>query len=62
MRLRADFHQNTIVAWAAGTVVAQVNCTLDEAVALMEQRAVETQRSLDEIAVDVVERRIRSGE
>jgi AmiR/NasT family two-component response regulator len=61
MRFRADFHHNTIVAWAAGTVVAQVNCTLDQAVELMEQRAVETRRTLDDIAVDVVERRILFG-
>jgi hypothetical protein len=38
-----------------------MNCTLDQAVALMEQRATETSRTLDDIAVDVVERRIRFG-
>ena len=59
MRFRADFDLNTTVAWAAGTVVAQVNCTFDEAVVLMEQRATEACRTLDDIAVDVVERRIR---
>jgi hypothetical protein len=59
MCFRTDFDHNTIVAWAAGTVVAQVNCTLDQAFALMEQRATETSRTLDNIAVDVVERRIR---
>ena len=61
MRPRAAFDHNTLVAWAAGTVVAQMNCTLDQAVALMEQRATETSRTLDDIAVDVVERRIRFG-
>ncbi len=61
MPFRADLDHNTIVPWAAGTVVAQVNCTLDQALALMEQRATETSRTLEDIAADVVERRIRFG-
>ncbi len=56
-----DFEHDMLVAWAAGSVAAQVGCTFDEAVTLMEERAAETGRALDEIALDAVERRIRFG-
>jgi hypothetical protein len=59
MRTGPDFEQSMLVAWAAGTVAAQVGCTFFEAVELMEERAAETARTLDEIALDAVERRIR---
>jgi hypothetical protein len=54
-----DFEHNMLVAWAAGTVAAQVGCTFAEAVGLMEDRAADTHRTLEEIALDAVERRIR---
>ena len=59
MRTGPDFEHNMLVAWAAGTVAAQVGCTFPEAVELMEERATESGRTLDEIALDAVERRIR---
>ena len=62
MRHESDLEHNTLVAWAAGTVAAQVGCTFRQAVALMESRAAETHRTLDEIALDAAERRLRFDE
>ena len=36
----SDVDHGTLVAWAAGTVAAHANCTIAEAIALMEARAV----------------------
>jgi len=59
MQNEPEFEHDMLVAWAAGTVAAQVGCTFYEAVTLMEERAAETGRTLDEIALDAVERRLR---
>jgi hypothetical protein len=59
MQNEPAFEHDMLVAWAAGTVAAQVGCTFHEAVGLMEERAADTGRTLDEIALDAVERRIR---
>jgi AmiR/NasT family two-component response regulator len=47
------------VAEATNIVAAQVRCTLPEALQLMEERAEETGRTVEEIANEVVEREIR---
>jgi len=49
----------TLVAWSAGMVAAQANCTLDEAILRMQEHGVHTGRRLEEIAAAVVDRRIR---
>ena len=58
MRNRSDLYQSAVISSAVGTVVAQTGCAPGQALALMETRAVETSRTLDEIAVDVAERRV----
>ena len=50
---------DTLIAWAAGTVAAQADCTLNEAVALMLERAMQTHHTLEEIADGVIDRTIR---
>jgi len=47
------------VTQATDMVAAQASCTLPEALLLMEARAAETGRSLEEIAKEVVEREVR---
>jgi AmiR/NasT family two-component response regulator len=47
------------VAQAAGMVSVQADCSLDAAFAVIEQRALEQDRTLEEVADAVVERRIR---
>jgi len=59
MRNRSTLQQTTVISWAIGTVVAQTGCAPTEALAQMEARAVETSSTLDELAVDIVERRVR---
>jgi AmiR/NasT family two-component response regulator len=49
------------VAQASGMVSVQANCHFTEAIALMEQRAAETGKTLDAIAQAVVDREIRFG-
>jgi AmiR/NasT family two-component response regulator len=47
---------------ASGMVSIQAHCSFTEAVILMRNRADETNRSIDEIADLVLNRRIRFGE
>jgi AmiR/NasT family two-component response regulator len=47
------------VAQASGMVSVQAGCTPDQALALMNARAEKCGRKVEEIAVAVVERRIR---
>jgi hypothetical protein len=47
------------VLQAAGMVSVQAECTLDEAIVLMTERAQVSGKSREQIAVAVVERRIR---
>jgi hypothetical protein len=47
------------VIQAAGMISVQVDCSLDDAVVLMNERAEITGQSREEIAAAVVERRIR---
>jgi hypothetical protein len=49
------------VALAAGMVSAQANCRLEESVLRMQEHALRVQQTLDEIALAVVERRVRFG-
>ena len=49
---------STLVGWSAGIVAAQANCSLDEAITLMQERGVRTDRTLEEIADAVMQRRI----
>jgi hypothetical protein len=49
------------VIQAAGMVSVQAHCTPEDAVRLMEERAQVSGQSREEIAVAVVERRIRFG-
>jgi len=44
---------------AQGMVAVQAHCTVDEALALMKDRAAVQHQALDEIADDVVDRAIR---
>ena len=44
---------------AIGMVMVQADCTADEALALLEQRARALDRTLDEIAEEVIDRKIR---
>ena len=55
-------HRSAKVVQAAGMISVQANCTLDEAVALMERRAHSTRQTRAQIADAVVARRIRFGE
>src|SRR5438552_11059651 len=47
------------VARAAGVVVAQSGCSAPEALCLMRERVTGTGRTMQEIAVAVIERRVR---
>lgn len=50
------------VSQASGMVSVQADCTIDEAMILMQDRAATTGQTLDEIAAAVVDRTIRFGE
>ena len=52
---------STRVALAAGMVSAQADCRLEESVVRMQQHARVVHRTLEEIALAVVERRVRFG-
>jgi AmiR/NasT family two-component response regulator len=56
------FQQSAAVNQATGMVSVQAGCTLDEALALMQDRATVQGRTLDEIAGAVIDRSIRFGE
>lgn len=47
---------------ASGMVSVQADCTIDEAVVLMQDRAATMGQTLDEIAAAVIDRSIRFGE
>jgi AmiR/NasT family two-component response regulator len=49
------------VSQASGMVSVQADCTIDEAVVLMQDRAATMGQTLDEIAAAVVDRSIRFG-
>ena len=49
---------NTMLAFAAGMVAARADCSLLEAIALMQDHADRTSETLDEIATAVIERRV----
>lgn len=51
--------RETLMAWASGVVVAQTSCTVEEAVALMQERAAQTSRTVEAVADDVINRTIR---
>ena len=55
----AAFSRSGQVRSAQGMVAAQVGCTLEEALRLIAARADATDLTLDEVAVAVIERRIR---
>jgi len=48
-----------VIAQAMGMVSVQAECTVDEALVLMETRAVVSHCGVDEIAIATVEGRIR---
>ncbi len=62
MANRSHLGSSTLPAWAAPVVAGRANCTLDEAIALMHERGVQTYRALEEIANAVVDRRLRFTE
>ena len=47
------------VAQASGMVSVQAHCTPDEAVVLMIERAAETRQTVREVAIAIVERKMR---
>ena len=49
----------TRVHQASGMITVQVGCTIDDAIALMSDRASKSNQTLDAVATAVVERRIR---
>ena len=54
-------HRSPRVIQASGMISVQADCTLDEAVRLMEDRAVVGHQTREQIAEAVVARRIRFG-
>ena len=54
-------HSNR-VSQASGMVAVQADCTCDQAVVLMTERATVTHKTVDEIALGVLGREIRFGE
>ena len=50
------------VAQASGMVAVQAACRLAAAIALMEQLAVDSDSTLEEIAVLIIERDVRLGD
>jgi hypothetical protein len=50
------------VAQAVGMISVQADCLIEDAFALLSECAFETNRTLDEVAVAVIERRIRFDE
>jgi AmiR/NasT family two-component response regulator len=54
-----DTDRRDRVTQAAEMVAAQANCSAPEALLLMEARADETGRSIEEIAEEVVEHEVR---
>jgi AmiR/NasT family two-component response regulator len=44
---------------ASGMVSVQADCSIDDALALMREHATSSHRSLDDVAQQIVERRIR---
>ena len=59
MSTRDEHHP--IVSQASGMVSVQAECTLDEALVLMKERALVAGESLLDIAEATVDRRIRFG-
>jgi AmiR/NasT family two-component response regulator len=55
---KTDSRSNRI-GRAVGIVSAQTNCTVDEALLYMQERARRASRTLEEIAIAVVDRRVR---
>jgi hypothetical protein len=47
---------------ATGMVMVQANCSVEDALALLEQRAADTGATLEDIAEAVISRRIRFGD
>ena len=58
----SGFKHSAKVIQASGMVSVQAECTVDEALALMHDRAEVHGQTLDEIAEAVLDRRIRFGE
>jgi AmiR/NasT family two-component response regulator len=58
IRAPSPWERMAKVAQAQGRVSVQADCTVDEALVLMRERAVETNHTVDEIADDVVRHRI----
>jgi AmiR/NasT family two-component response regulator len=56
-----DFGPTAEVAQAQGMVSVQADCSLEEALELMRDRATVTHQTLDEIADAVLDRSIRFG-
>ena len=48
-----------VVAQAQGMIAVQADCSMDEALALLEQRAADFRHRVETVAVAVVERRFR---
>jgi len=57
-RATSRWERVTKLAQAQGRVSVQANCTIDEALVLMQERAEETTHTLDEIAEAVGQHRI----
>jgi len=62
MHVESEFARATDAAWAAGMIVARVGGTFEQAIAWMEQRAHERDRTVAEIAREVLERRVPISE
>ncbi len=58
----SGFAHSVKVTQASGMVSVQAGCSVDEALALMRDRATVRGQTLDQIAEGVLDRRIRFGE
>ncbi len=61
MQISDRYRHSDCVNAASGMVSVQASCSCAEAIVLMDQRAVDTQHTLDEVALSVLDREIRFG-
>ena len=58
MQVEEEFARATDAGWAAGMIVARRGGTFEQALAWIEESASASDRTVDEIVRDVLERRI----
>ena len=57
-----EFQRTVLIAQAQGMVAAEVNCSMDDALVLMKDRAVVEGRTLEQVADAVTARTMRFGQ